>query len=355
MRRDAETRSPPPRSGVADFDYLAHRHARRRATRPCRGDSRIDAAARALDRGDCYVVRLEPRRTAASPRLARCFGLTARRARKMIGQAADAVHAPARHAQPRLAARGIAAHDHPPDRAGERPRRSSTQVHAGVVEGRRLADAMAREPKSFPPLYRAMVAAGESSGTLPTILDRLAALLERQAEIRGKMMTALAYPAILAVVAIGVVTALMMFVVPQVVEQFDTVGQQLPLLTRIVIGVSDFLVGWWWAMLLCAMVVGFGAWRALTRAVDPARVRQLAPAPAAARPADPRSARRAHGADAVDDGREPPAAARRADADRRHDPQPPPARRLGRASSMRSAAAAACRRRCAAPASSRRC
>ena len=95
---------------------------------------------------------------------------------------------------------------------------------------------MAREPKSFPPLYRAMVAAGESSGTLPTILDRLAALLERQAEIRGKLITALAYPTILAVVALGVVTALMMFVVPQVVEQFDTVGQELPLLTRIVIG-----------------------------------------------------------------------------------------------------------------------
>jgi len=137
------------------------------------------------------------------------------------------------------------------------------QVHAGVVEGRRLADSMARAPKSFPPLYRAMVAAGESSGTLPTILDRLAALLERQAEIRGKLITALAYPSILALVALGVVTALMMFVVPQVVEQFDNVGQQLPLLTRFVIALSDFLVGYWWVMLLVVAAAGFLGWRAL--------------------------------------------------------------------------------------------
>ncbi len=111
-------------------------------------------------------------------------------------------------------------------------------VHAGVVEGRRLAEAMGREPKSFPPLYRAMVSAGERSGSLPVILERLSVLLERQAEINGKIITTLAYPAVLAVVAMGVVTALMMFVVPQVVEQFDTVGQELPLLTKIVIGIS---------------------------------------------------------------------------------------------------------------------
>jgi general secretion pathway protein F len=136
-------------------------------------------------------------------------------------------------------------------------------VHGGVVEGRRLADAMAREPKSFPPLYRAMVAAGESSGSLPTILDRLAALLERQAEIRGKLITALAYPSILALVALGVVTALMMFVVPQVVEQFDTVGQQLPFLTRMVMALSDFLVSYWWVMLLILVVAGLCGWQAL--------------------------------------------------------------------------------------------
>ncbi len=138
-----------------------------------------------------------------------------------------------------------------------------SRVHMGVVEGRRLAESMAREPKSFPPLYRAMVAAGESSGALPTILERLSVLLERQAEINGKIITTLAYPSVLAVVAMGVVTALMVFVVPQVVEQFDTVGQQLPLLTRMVIGLSSFLVNYWWALLLGVGLVGFTAWRAL--------------------------------------------------------------------------------------------
>lgn len=137
------------------------------------------------------------------------------------------------------------------------------QVHAGVLEGRRLSEAMRRAETSFPPLYRAMVSAGESSGSLPSILDRLADLLERQAVIRGKVITALAYPAVLALVAIIVVTALMMFVVPQVVEQFDTVGQRLPLLTRAVIWVSEFLVNWWWAILLALAAIAVLAWQAL--------------------------------------------------------------------------------------------
>ena len=123
-------------------------------------------------------------------------------------------------------------------------------VHASVLSGHRLADALAVEGRSFPPLYRAMVAAGEASGTLPDILARVADLQERQAEVRNKLVTALAYPAALALVAAGVVLALMLFVVPKIVEQFETVGQQLPLLTRLVIGTSHFIGAWWWAMLL---------------------------------------------------------------------------------------------------------
>src|SRR5690349_22298805 len=129
----------------------------------------------------------------------------------------------------------------------EEVRRVLGNVHAGVVEGLRLSDAMAREGTSFPPLYRAMVAAGEASGTLPAILERLANLMERQAQVRGKVLSTLAYPVILAIVAAFVVFALMIFVVPKVVEQFQDIGQQLPLLTRMVIGVSHFLAAWWWA------------------------------------------------------------------------------------------------------------
>ncbi|WP_156678580.1 type II secretion system inner membrane protein GspF [Sphingomonas profundi] len=149
----------------------------------------------------------------------------------------------------------------------EQVRRVLGRVHGGVVEGRRLSEAMTREAPSFPPLYRAMVAAGEGSGTLPTILERLADLQERQATVRGKVITALAYPTVLAFVAIAVVFALMVFVVPQVVEQFDTVGQTLPLLTRMVIGLSAFLVGWWWALAIGLAAAGFLIWRGLR---DPA-------------------------------------------------------------------------------------
>lgn len=134
-------------------------------------------------------------------------------------------------------------------------------IHAGLLEGRRLADAMARQPRSFPPLYRAMVAAGETTGSLTVILARLADLLERQAEVRGKLIAALAYPIVLAVVAIGVVAALMIFVVPRVVEQFTDTGQQLPFLTRAVIAVSNFAANWWWliALLLAAGIFGWVA------------------------------------------------------------------------------------------------
>ena len=145
----------------------------------------------------------------------------------------------------------------------EEVRRVLASVHEGVVEGRRLADAMGREPRSFPPLYRAMVAAGEGSGTLPPILERLSALLERQAQVRGKVLSTLAYPIILAFVAAFVIFALMIFVVPKVVEQFEDVGQQLPLLTRMVIGLSNFLSNWWWAILILIALAVFAGGRAL--------------------------------------------------------------------------------------------
>ncbi|WP_326913546.1 type II secretion system inner membrane protein GspF [Sphingopyxis chilensis] len=138
-------------------------------------------------------------------------------------------------------------------------------VHAGLLEGRRLADAMARQPASFPPLYRAMVAAGETTGSLTTILARLADLLERQAEVRGKLIAALAYPIVLAVVAIGVVAALMIFVVPRVVEQFTDTGQQLPFLTRAVIAISSFAANWWWLIALLIAAATFGWVVALRR------------------------------------------------------------------------------------------
>ena len=138
-------------------------------------------------------------------------------------------------------------------------RRVLEGVHAGVIEGRRLSDAMGQQGAAFPPLYRAMTAAGEQSGALQPILERLADGLERDEQVRGKVLTALVYPCVLAVVALGVIVAMMTYIVPKVVDQFDSMGQTLPLLTRLVIGLSDLMRDWGWLMaLILAAVVATG-------------------------------------------------------------------------------------------------
>ncbi|MBO9501545.1 type II secretion system inner membrane protein GspF [Brevundimonas sp. A19_0] len=144
-------------------------------------------------------------------------------------------------------------------------RRCLEAVHKGVVEGRRLSEAMGEQGRAFPPLYRAMIAAGESSGALQPILERLADGLEREQEVRGKVITALVYPAALAVVALAVITALMTFVVPRVVDQFTSMNQQLPLLTRIIIGISHAMRDWGWVAALVLVCAGALAGLALRR------------------------------------------------------------------------------------------
>jgi general secretion pathway protein F len=244
---------------MADFDYVAI-DTRGNEARGHVAAASVEAARAVLDRRRLFVVKIEAGSAPASKGRP-LFGLELGRA-KMSGK------------QLTLFTRQLATLNRvsPLEESlrtvsrqteQERVRVIVQNVHAGVTEGRRLADAMAREPKSFPPLYRAMVAAGESSGSLPEIMERLSLLLERQAEIRGKLFTAMAYPAVLATVAMGVVIALMAFVVPQVVEQFDTVGQELPFLTRMVIALSAAITGYWWAMLLVLVLVGLGAWAAL--------------------------------------------------------------------------------------------
>jgi len=245
---------------MPDFDYIAI-DTGGREKRGQVAAATIDLARETLDARKLYVVRIAPGSPSSEPPKATPL-LVQLRGRRMSGK------------QLTLFTRQLATLNRVSPleeslrtivRQTEQPhvQQVVANVHAGVVEGRRLAESMAREPKSFPSLYCAMVSAGESSGSLPTILDRLAILLERQAEIRGKLVTALAYPSVLAVVAMCVVFSLMIWVVPQVVEQFDTVGQQLPLLTRIVIGISNFLVGWWWAMLIGIAVFGIVAVQAL--------------------------------------------------------------------------------------------
>ncbi|WP_020648424.1 type II secretion system inner membrane protein GspF [Solimonas variicoloris] len=126
----------------------------------------------------------------------------------------------------------------------KRVKRVALGVRAGVVEGNSLAHSLNQFPNAFPPLFRATVEAGEQSGKLDYILERLADYVERRQVLKSRVSLALIYPVILTVVAIGVVVALLTYVVPQVVGVFDSIGAQLPLLTRALIAVSNFLREW---------------------------------------------------------------------------------------------------------------
>ncbi len=125
----------------------------------------------------------------------------------------------------------------------ERPRLKSMllAVRAKVMEGHTLATGMGEFPHVFPDLYRATVEAGEQSGHLEAVLERLADYTERRQQLRQKIQLALFYPAILTVVGLGVVIALLTYVVPQVVQVFENMSQELPGLTIALISLSDFL------------------------------------------------------------------------------------------------------------------
>jgi len=125
----------------------------------------------------------------------------------------------------------------------EKPRlkRIMLSVRSRVVEGYTLADGMREFPGAFDQLYCAMVAAGEKSGHLDTVLNRLADYTEQRQHMKSKTMQAMIYPTMLTLVSIGVIAVLLSSVVPKVVDQFMHMGQSLPLATRILIGASDFV------------------------------------------------------------------------------------------------------------------
>jgi len=116
------------------------------------------------------------------------------------------------------------------------------QVRSRVLEGLSLAQAMAEMPRVFDNLYRAMIRAGESAGYLGPVLEQLAEYTERSQETSQKLKSAMIYPIIMVCVAFSIVTILMVKVVPKLVGLFEDSSRQLPLVTRILIGLSDFLV-----------------------------------------------------------------------------------------------------------------
>ncbi|HLF23891.1 MAG TPA: type II secretion system F family protein, partial [Burkholderiales bacterium] len=112
-------------------------------------------------------------------------------------------------------------------------------VRGRMIEGQSLARSMASFPQAFPDIYRVMIDAGEQSGKLVEVLERLADYTENRQSLRQSVTLAFIYPVLVTVVAISVVTLLLVYVVPQVTRVFANTGQTLPLVTRILIGISD--------------------------------------------------------------------------------------------------------------------
>jgi len=135
------------------------------------------------------------------------------------------------------------------------------QVVYDVESGQTLADALRKHPKAFSDLYVNMVAAGEAGGILDTILQRLAQFLEKNDAIIRKVKGAMVYPAVIMSVAVIAVSVLLIFVIPTFQNMFASVNLDLPLPTRIVIGMSNVLKSYWWAII---GVIGISVF-ALTR------------------------------------------------------------------------------------------
>ena len=142
----------------------------------------------------------------------------------------------------------------------EKPRISSMMmaVRSKVLEGYALADSLAEFPRAFPHLYRATVSAGEHSGHLDLVLNRLTDYTETSKDTKQKVQGAMVYPAFLVFFCIAIVSLLMIKVVPNVVEVFSGTGQALPTITRVLISTSDFFVAWWWLVLLLVIAIVIG-------------------------------------------------------------------------------------------------
>jgi len=148
-------------------------------------------------------------------------------------------------------------------------------VRARVVEGRPLAAGLADYPQAFPELYRATVAAGEESGYLDAVLERLADYTESRQITRQKLTQAMLYPILLSIMALAVLVGLLGFVVPKVVAVFENLGQELPLLTRILLATSDFVRDWGVYLFVAVLLLAVGFARLLKRPAFRERVHRL--------------------------------------------------------------------------------
>ncbi len=138
-----------------------------------------------------------------------------------------------------------------------RTRQVVAALRGRIMEGQSFAQALGESGDIFPVIYRSLVQAGEQSGHLDTVMERLAEYLERRERMRQKVVLALAYPAVVTLVAFAVVTGLMTYVVPQVVAVFADTHQTLPLLTRLLVMLSHGLRQWGILILVLVVLAGW--------------------------------------------------------------------------------------------------
>lgn len=146
------------------------------------------------------------------------------------------------------------------------------QLVSGVEGGLMLSQAMAQHPKVFDHVFISLVKAGEQTGKLPEVFDNLSATLKWQDELGAQTKKLLAYPMFVLVVVLGATGFLMTYLVPQMVGFLKNMGQEIPLQTRIMIGISDVLVNWWWLFILLPILTAIGI-TALVKSSPVARYR----------------------------------------------------------------------------------
>jgi type IV pilus assembly protein PilC len=127
-------------------------------------------------------------------------------------------------------------------------RRMMAEVEDGLRRGEKLSDCFDRHPKIFPEFYRGILRSAELTGNLDSVLDRLARYLERDLEAKRRIKSALIYPSMIALMSLVTVVVLASFVLPRFKVFFDSLDAELPLPTRMLLAVTDFLTQWWWAL-----------------------------------------------------------------------------------------------------------
>src|SRR3954454_2809395 len=142
-------------------------------------------------------------------------------------------------------------------------RKVMNDIEDGLRAGERFSDCLDRHPKIFPDFYRGIVRSAELTGELDVVLNRLAIYIERDLEARRKIQAATIYPAVILVMSVVTITVLAAYVLPKFKVFFKSLNAKLPLPTRMLLAVTDFLTNWWWALAGGIILLGLVAFAVL--------------------------------------------------------------------------------------------